>query len=148
MKLFERLACIARMVAPMPVKSILTWLAYHADEQGRCWPSQQLLADEAGTTVRTVRRVMRRLHKLGMVTSARRFNRSTLYQVEFNADTVSSLSGHSVRMNSSRTVRKPKSSYSKQPCGSFHAPNGPHLADVPRCLTCHRLELKQVQNQP
>lgn len=123
-------------------------LAHHADEQGRCWPSQVLIAEEAGTTQRTVRRVMRQLHKLGIVTSARRFNRSTLYTVQFNADVVSSLSGRSVRMNSTRTSKPSKRSQLKprltilQPCGLRHAYGI-------GCLDCFKLrEAERSQVSP
>ena len=52
---------------------VLTVLALHADANGRCWPSQQTIADRIGDRSRQwVNRVLKKLAELGLVQKIRR----------------------------------------------------------------------------
>ena len=69
---------------PMP-KFVLMALADQADDRGYCWPSQQLIAQKVAMGERTVRRHIKTLRELGLVTprvrSSTRGRRSNGYQL-------------------------------------------------------------------
>lgn len=50
-----------------PLKGVLVALAYHANKDGRAWPSRTLIAAEAGVTLRTVINATKRLEDLGLI---------------------------------------------------------------------------------
>jgi Helix-turn-helix domain len=50
-----------------PLKGVLVALAYHANKEGRAWPSRTLIAAEAGVTLRTVINATKRLEDLGLM---------------------------------------------------------------------------------
>lgn len=47
-------------------------LADHADAEGRCWPSQRLLAERSGLSLSTVKRALVRLEAAGRITRTKR----------------------------------------------------------------------------
>jgi hypothetical protein len=55
-----------RVVGPGPAAVYLV-LRLHADRAGRCWPSQQLLAELTGLGLRTVQLHLRRLEREGLL---------------------------------------------------------------------------------
>lgn len=50
-----------------PLKGVLVALAYHANGEGRAWPSRTTIARESGVTLRTVTRATKRLEDLGLI---------------------------------------------------------------------------------
>lgn len=66
---------------------ILTWLWFHKNQEGVCWPSIKKLADEAGTSARTVIRCIKSLEEKGVIKKITRkdpnscSNMSNLYEV-------------------------------------------------------------------
>ncbi|KAA0122078.1 helix-turn-helix domain-containing protein [Methylobacterium sp. P1-11] len=50
------------------VKCVLIALAYYADEDGLCWPSQETLAQNTGFSPRAVRGAIASLRELGLIT--------------------------------------------------------------------------------
>jgi|SRR5579862_6181514 len=62
-----RAVMASRVVKGGHQKHILTDLAYHADDDGRCFLKLQTIANECGISVRTVTRDLRKLVKDGIV---------------------------------------------------------------------------------
>lgn len=50
---------------------LLTWIIYHTDDYGVCWPTQELLEDETGMNARTIRRYIQKLEEEGLITVER-----------------------------------------------------------------------------
>jgi hypothetical protein len=59
-----------------PEKLLLLAYTNYTDPHGFCWPSETRLADDCGTSVRTVQRVKTRLVKKKLLKSVRRKNKS------------------------------------------------------------------------
>lgn len=75
---------------PMPLQvvrlkhsapSVFLALCYHADANGRCWPSRAKLAEEVGVSVDTVDRAMKDIERAGLVSVTRRDDTSNVYQL-------------------------------------------------------------------
>lgn len=67
-------------------KFVLTILAYHANDEGKCWPGLELISQECGITRSSTISHINHLVNLGLVTKTKRFDnkgfrRSTLYQL-------------------------------------------------------------------
>lgn len=56
-------------------KPVLSTLAAYADEEGSCFPGQDLIADDTGFSVRTVRRCLERLEEQGLVHREPRYDK-------------------------------------------------------------------------
>src|SRR5215216_163282 len=74
-------------------RAVLLALADHADQDGRCFPSQQRLATFAGTGERSVRRALKRLEDVDLVRRSARFDSrghrsSDLIELLYPPDTV------------------------------------------------------------
>lgn len=65
---------------PASAKAVWLVLASHANRNGRCWPSQETLSEEAGCSVDTVQRSLDVLCKAGAVSWTKR-GRGRLYLV-------------------------------------------------------------------
>lgn len=80
---------------------VLLALADQANDEGFCWPSQQKLAPKARQSVSTLRRSLRRLEKMGLLTtitrSSTRGRRSNVYLLHIGAKP-------DLSMKSARTV--------------------------------------------
>jgi Helix-turn-helix domain len=50
-----------------PLKGVLVALAYHANSEGRAWPSRTTIVRESGVTLRTVTRATKGLEALGFI---------------------------------------------------------------------------------
>ena len=57
-------------------KSLLLALANYADEQGRCWPSQERLARDTEISDRTARTKLALLVELGLVSREHRYTKA------------------------------------------------------------------------
>ncbi|WP_368502465.1 helix-turn-helix domain-containing protein [Actinomyces sp.] len=64
-------AWLVRGIGPYP-KLVLAALADQADDSGYCWPSQSVIAERCEMGERTVRRHVRTLQELGLLTVVRR----------------------------------------------------------------------------
>ena len=62
----------ARGLKPLE-RLLLLVLAEHADDRNRVWPSQDRLAHMVGTSPSTLRRCLRRLERLGLLTHEHRW---------------------------------------------------------------------------
>lgn len=76
-------------------KLVLLALADNADDLGRCWPSQEVIATKASVSVRTVRTHLRTLEKHGLLSRVLRNSlsgrRSNLYFLNIGANIENSL---------------------------------------------------------
>lgn len=69
------------------MQSIYFWICEHADENGVCFPTRKVLADEAGVGIRTLDKCLKNLVKDGFLTVIKRKknnskeNTSNLYQI-------------------------------------------------------------------
>lgn len=57
-----------------PAKPVLTALADFADEAGSCYPGQEKLCQMTGLSIRTLRRALERLERMGLIARERRFD--------------------------------------------------------------------------
>ncbi|MFD6149456.1 GIY-YIG nuclease family protein [Streptomyces sp. NPDC060243] len=60
-----------------PEKALLLALTSFTNPHGYCWPSEELLADMTGTSVRTVRRSRAKLAAMALVKSVRQVDKAT-----------------------------------------------------------------------
>ncbi|NML55073.1 hypothetical protein HHL18_33330, partial [Streptomyces sp. R301] len=60
-----------------PEKLLLISYCNRTDDHGYCWPGQQRLADDCGTSPATVKRVKKRLVEKGLIASQRRIDPKT-----------------------------------------------------------------------
>lgn len=58
---------LSRDISPSSAKFVLVAIANYADENGRCWPSQQRLANDTSLTERSIRSAIIALEELGYV---------------------------------------------------------------------------------
>lgn len=65
------------------IKLVLLSLCDHADEDGRCWPSQERLAQKSACSVRTVRRRIQQLADMGILTIRYRPQKTPIYVISF-----------------------------------------------------------------
>lgn len=56
-------------------------LAYHADQDGRCWPKVPTLAAECGVSARTVRAALRGLEQRGWIVTEPRLAQASVYTI-------------------------------------------------------------------
>jgi hypothetical protein len=104
----------------------LLLLADHADDQFRCWPSQQTLADDQGVSVDTVQRRNAELETAGILKQRRRGNKrggraSNIYTLILNAK------GRVKPQHSGLTGEvKPQS------CGLYKEPSTLESSNIPR----------------
>jgi DNA-binding transcriptional regulator YhcF (GntR family) len=93
---YTALAFECRIAAPD--KTVLLYIARHANDEGECWPSQEAIAGQSGLGKSTVLRAIKRLVKSGILTVKRRgnkfggSNRYVLDAERMNAFTVESYS--------------------------------------------------------
>lgn len=66
---------MALTVGSSTAKAVLLALAYYADEDGICWPSQETLARDTEFTSRAVRTAIGKLQELGLISSEKRHRR-------------------------------------------------------------------------
>ena len=66
---------MALTVGSSTAKAVLLALAYYADEEGVCWPSQETLARDTEFTSRAVRTAIGKLQELGLISSEKRHRR-------------------------------------------------------------------------
>lgn len=69
------------MRLPNSAPSVFMALCYHADINGKCWPSRATLAAEVGVSIDTVDRAMKAIEKAGLVRVTRRGDTSNVYQL-------------------------------------------------------------------
>ena len=100
------------------VKSMYMILARFADNEGKCFPSIEKLAEIIGKDKRTVIRYIKKLEEKGLIEKRRRFNQTNIYYLknaDFNSDKivndkndsdkdVTSLGDTSVTYNSDKNV--------------------------------------------
>lgn len=60
---------------------VLSALALHANEKGKCWPSRDTIAKLAGCSVQTVSAKTKLLKELGIITTHQRRRQSAIYFV-------------------------------------------------------------------
>ena len=77
-------------------KFVLVALADFADEEGTCFPGQELLAARTGQSMESVRRHLKWLEEYGFITRIRRFDKrghrtSDRYRIEFDRATTGQL---------------------------------------------------------
>ena len=73
------------------VKSMYMILARFADNEGKCFPSIEKLAEIIGKDKRTVIRYIKKLEEKGLIEKKRRFNQTNVYclkNVAFNSDKI------------------------------------------------------------
>ena len=73
------------------VKSMYMILARFADNEGKCFPSIEKLAEIIGKDKRTVIRYIKKLEEKGLIEKRRRFNQTNIYylkNVAFNSDKI------------------------------------------------------------
>ena len=73
------------------VKSMYMILARFADNEGKCFPSVEKLAEIIGKDKRTVIRYIKKLEEKGLIEKRRRFNQTNIYylkNVAFNSDKI------------------------------------------------------------
>ena len=95
------------------VKSMYMILARFADNEGKCFPSVEKLAEIIGKDKRTVIRYIKKLEEKGLIEKKRRFNQTNIYYLK-NADSnsdkndsdknVTSLGDTGVTYNSDKNV--------------------------------------------
>lgn len=66
------------------LKLVLLALCDHADDEHRCWPSQERLAAKSECSVDTVQRKLKNLEKLGLVVRRRRARKTAMYLISVN----------------------------------------------------------------
>ena len=115
------------------VKSMYMILARFADNEGKCFPSIEKLAEIIGKDKRTVIRYIKKLEEKGLIEKRRRFNQTNIYylkNVAFNSDKivndkndsdkdVTSLGDTSVTYNSDKNVNL-KRPIEKDPIKNTH----------------------------
>lgn len=62
-------------------QSVFTWLMFHADGDGDCFPSIPLLAEEAGCSPHTVIATLKGLEKEGLLSVTREIGRKNKYHI-------------------------------------------------------------------
>ncbi len=73
------------------VKSMYMILARFADNEGKCFPSVEKLAEIIGKDKRTVIRYIKKLEEKGLIEKRRRFNQTNIYYLknaDFNSDKI------------------------------------------------------------
>lgn len=73
------------------VKSMYMILARFADNEGKCFPSIEKLAEIIGKDKRTVIRYIKKLEEKGLIEKRRRFNQTNIYYLknaDFNSDKI------------------------------------------------------------
>ena len=58
---------------PSEMQVIFVWLCHHADENGMCFPSRRILAQEAGCGIKTVDKYLIALELAGLIEKTERF---------------------------------------------------------------------------
>ena len=115
------------------VKSMYMILARFADNEGKCFPSIEKLAEIIGKDKRTVIRYIKKLEEKGLIEKRRRFNQTNIYYLknaDFNSDKivndkndsdkdVTSLGDSSVTYNSDKNVNL-KRPIEKDPIKNTH----------------------------
>ena len=110
------------------VKSMYMILARFADNEGKCFPSIEKLAEIIGKDKRTVIRYIKKLEEKGLIEKRRRFNQTNIYclkNVAFNSDKndsdkdVTSLGDTGVTSNSDKNVNL-KRPIEKDPIKNTH----------------------------
>ena len=110
------------------VKSMYMILARFADNEGKCFPSIEKLAEIIGKDKRTVIRYIKKLEEKGLIEKRRRFNQTNIYclkNVAFNSDKndsdkdVTSLGDTGVTYNSDKNVNL-KRPIEKDPIKNTH----------------------------
>ena len=115
------------------VKSMYMILARFADNEGKCFPSVEKLAEIIGKDKRTVIRYIKKLEEKGLIEKRRRFNQTNIYYLknaDFNSDKivndkndsdkdVTSLGDTSVTYNSDKNVNL-KRPIEKDPIKNTH----------------------------
>jgi len=92
------------------LKIILIAMADHADDRGVCWPGISLLAEKSGISTRTVKRKIKQLEELGVLTKSSRchgYNKTTnMYRL--HVDQLFDLSeGHSWQRLEAKSLSLP-----------------------------------------
>lgn len=110
------------------VKSMYMILARFADNEGKCFPSIEKLAEIIGKDKRTVIRYIKKLEEKGLIEKRRRFNQTNIYYLK-NADSnsdkidndkdVTSLGDTGVTYNSDKNVNL-KRPIEKDPIKNTH----------------------------
>ena len=75
------MALVWDSTVPAPERFTLLALADRADEDGQCWPSIPTLAKKCRTGESTIRRHLKALKKLGVITIDQRWNASSVYTI-------------------------------------------------------------------
>ena len=110
------------------VKSMYMILARFADNEGKCFPSIEKLAEIIGKDKRTVIRYIKKLEEKGLIEKRRRFNQTNIYclkNVAFNSDkndsdkAVTSLDDTGVTSDSDKNVNL-KRPIEKDPIKNTH----------------------------
>ena len=100
MTLLAKMKRIGPLSIPAPCSTILVWLAYHAGKSDRCFPSIGTLAFESCLNPSTVRRALRGLEQLGLIHTAKRDHRSSIYILDLPPCTLQGSPLHSAGHNS------------------------------------------------
>jgi biotin operon repressor len=66
---------------PSPTQSVFMWICYHTNQEGYCWPSIELLAEESGLCRNATIKAIKELERIGIVFKKRRRNQSTIYKI-------------------------------------------------------------------
>ena len=67
-------------------RSVLVVLADHADEQNTCWPSIEKIQKRTSWSERAVRKALRKLEAMGLISSCLRYQTSSRYTLHVNID--------------------------------------------------------------
>lgn len=121
-----------------PEKHLLLAFTNYTDPHGYCWPSEQRLADDCGTSVSTVARQKRSLKKRGLLKSVRRINPRT-------GEPISNLSRINLTLLAS--MRQSNRVYDDDVVQqiTFDAPEDGEAADLLKCHSdIHPLSDRQV----
>ena len=66
---------------PLPAVKVLLTLSRRANAVRECWPSNEIIAEDTGLCIRAVRRAIRDLIELGLVSIEKRPGTSTMYRL-------------------------------------------------------------------
>ncbi|HEC60804.1 MAG TPA: helix-turn-helix domain-containing protein [bacterium] len=128
MTLLEKFKRIGPLQIPAPCVPVLIFLAYHAGKSDRCFPSIPTLSRECCLNPSTVRRALRNLERLGLIHTAPRDHRSSIYILDLPPCTLQGSPLHSAGHNSS---------YNRGTTPPDEAPP-PNAATI-RCRVCRKI---------
>lgn len=110
-------------------KLVLLALANFADEEGKCWPSQERLAAMSSQSVDSVQRRLKELVELGFITTIRRARKSSVYCVAWSPSMKPQSAASSPSMKPQTPTMKPQND-----------PMMPHLCGIEPSIRTTNIE--------